>query len=99
MLVYTNTLPDGEAAAGGADAYRAALLPLFDRLRDAERQRAVINVDGALLGLGWDGGALHVCSEGAWSASEPSATRMVHDSSLAAAALDALPGAASDQPM
>ena len=47
MLVYTNTYADGEAAAGGAGAYLAAVAPLFERLRDPERQRAVINLDGA----------------------------------------------------
>jgi hypothetical protein len=47
VLVYTNTYADGEAAAGGTDAYLAAVAPLFERLRDPERQRAVINLDGA----------------------------------------------------
>ena len=47
MLVYTNTYADGEAAAGGAAAYLAAVAPLFERLCDPERQRAVINLDGA----------------------------------------------------
>lgn len=48
MLVYTNTLPDGEEAAGGPAAHRAALLPLVDRLSDPDRQRAIISVDGEL---------------------------------------------------
>jgi hypothetical protein len=47
VLVYTNTYADGEAAAGGAAAYLAAVAPLFERLCDPERQRAVINLDGA----------------------------------------------------
>ena len=46
VLVYTNTYPDAEAAAGGADAYLSVVAPLFERLRDANRQRAVVNVDG-----------------------------------------------------
>lgn len=48
VLLYTNTFPDGEAAAGGQQAYRDAIAPLFTRRRPAgsEPLRAVINVDG-----------------------------------------------------
>ena len=59
VLLYTNTTEEGEAAAGGPEAYRAALTPLFDGLADPERQRAVIAVDGAPPGgalAGWCSG-------------------------------------------
>lgn len=46
VLVYTNTTADGEAAAGGAEAYAANVGRLFSGLTDPERQRAVINIDG-----------------------------------------------------
>ena len=46
VLVYTNTTADGEAAAGGAEAYAANVRSLFSGLTDPERQRAVINIDG-----------------------------------------------------
>ena len=49
VLVYTNTTPDGEAAAGGAEAYAANIRSLFSGLTDPDRQRAVINIDGGCL--------------------------------------------------
>lgn len=49
VLVYTNTTPDGEAAAGGTAAYAANIRSLFSGLTDPDRQRAVINIDGGCL--------------------------------------------------
>lgn len=48
VLLYTNTFPDGEAAAGGRQAYQDSVEPLFTRRRPAgaEPLKAIINVDG-----------------------------------------------------
>lgn len=49
VLLYTNTFPDGEAAAGGRQAYQDSVEPLFTRRRPAgaEPLKAIINVDDA----------------------------------------------------